>query len=485
LNDEPEQSFVVQYFINTTLFDDGGFSITVNAIDEVDNFDSKYYEFVIDSVSPIVVLSSPLNNSLIKGGVPLNFSVIEDNPFAFVYSLNHGNEEPLDPSYDIDTSDWMDMRYVVEVNVTDDADNFNLSWYNITIDSSEPVITLIFPSNNSFIQAGTEIAFEILEANLAFANYSVNDGQPQDLSSISIIDTSGWPDGTYDIEVFAEDSVGHNTSLNFAFTVDNSPPRVVSTSPSKDDEVIPVDISIRIQFNELMNRLSVMEAVSISPSINFTTAWSLDNLTLIIIPDTNLTNTTTYTVVINTSAEDMAGNALAEDFVLSFTTTIAQKEDLLWLVILSVLALIVGLILLAWLIATRKKETSEEEDEFDVEEKEALDEEDVDAGLLEEEALGEEAAVKAEGKNTLVTIGLEEGLTGDDIEELKGAIALSQERTAEEALEEELDLEEDELEGGDEPEGEEEIESEEDEFEDEVEPDREEELEEGELGGED
>ncbi len=456
-NGGPEQSFAIQYFINTTLFDDGGFSITVNAIDDPDNFDSRYYEFVIDTVSPLVILNSPSNNSLIRGGVPLNFSVVEANPFDFRYSLYFGNDEVLFSPYDINTSDWMDIQYFVKVNVTDYAGNSNITWYNITIDSSQPDITLLSPLNNSFIRAGTDIVFQISEPNLIFANYSINSGEPQDLATLSIIDTSGWPDGAYDIQVSAGDSVGNNISLLFTFNVDNSPPNVVSTTPRNGDERIPADTSIKIRFDELMDEISLMNAVSISPQINLTLNWDPDNLTLLVTPHSNLTNSTKYIVVINTSAEDMAGNAMEKDFVFSFTTQGAQKEDLLWLFILSILAIILGLILFAWLISTRKKgmsEEAEEEDEFDVEGKGTLDDEDVETSLLAEGgALREEGAGEAE--DLIVTIGLEEGLTGNDIEELKGAIGLYQERKEQKELEEEFNLGEEDFEE-EEPEGEEE-----------------------------
>jgi hypothetical protein len=327
------------------------------------NSDSRYYEFEIDSTGPLVLLNSSLNNSVIKGGVPLDFTVTEVNPFSFSYSYNSMKDQILDPPYYINTSNWSDMSYIVSVNVTDYAGNLHQSWYNITIDSSKPVITLITPSNNSIIQAGYEIHFEIFEPNLHFSHYSVNSGELQDLVFQWKINTTDWMDGTYHIDVFAGDSASNNISRPFIFHVDTTAPMVLDSNPRNHAKDVLATTAIRIQFNELMNKTSVKNAVLISPNINFTSNWSLDNHTLILKPKSDLINATTYTVIINTLAKDLAGNSLAEDFILSFSTHTAQKEDWTWLLYLSILAILLGSILMVWLIYTRKKRKQEEAEE--------------------------------------------------------------------------------------------------------------------------
>ncbi|MCK4459228.1 MAG: Ig-like domain-containing protein, partial [Methanosarcinales archaeon] len=59
-------------------------------------------------------------------------------------------------------------------------------------------------------------------------------------------------------------------------------------------------------------------AFSISPAVNGSLGW--DNDTMTFTPDADLAYSATYDVTLGTGAEDLAGNALAADFVWNFTT---------------------------------------------------------------------------------------------------------------------------------------------------------------------
>jgi parallel beta-helix repeat protein len=162
-NGQGPQSFSTPYFIDTIEWDDENYIIEVNAADILGNSIIKSFNITIDSIPPSVILHHPLNNSVIKNSTLLNFSVFDASPFYFRYSLNFGNILNLLPPYDMDISSESDGNYIINVNVTDYAGNYNLSWYNITIDSTGPIISLLSLSNNSSIRAGTEIAFEIVD----------------------------------------------------------------------------------------------------------------------------------------------------------------------------------------------------------------------------------------------------------------------------------------------------------------------------------
>ncbi len=371
INDEENQSFTIEYIIDTSLFEDGHYSITVNAVDTISNSNSELFEFVIDSIPPIVTLVSPHNNSVIKAGVPLNFSVIEENMGTFVYSRYVGFSDSLEEPYEINTSSWYDGTYHLNVNVTDRADHSHLSWYNISIDSSAPQITPIALMNNSFIKAGRDILFNIYDAHLLYANYSIDGGDRQAFDPSNKIETTGWLDGPYDIEVFAGDVAGNNISVVFTFNLDSTRPNVVSTDPRDDQENLPISTSIWITFNEIMNKTSVFHALSISPNIIFATSWSSDDLSIIITPQSNLANGTKYTVRINTTAKDLAGNALLNDLVFSFKTVSDEDEDDsgLWWRILFIVSVFV-LISLIYLFIFRKKGEDKEDEETSKDEEE-------------------------------------------------------------------------------------------------------------------
>ncbi len=81
-----------------------------------------------------------------------------------------------------------------------------------------------------------------------------------------------------------------------------------------------VDTEIQITFGESMNTSSAETAFSISPSVNGTVSWSVDNVTMTFTPTDNLSHSTTYATTVNTSAEDLAGTSLEADYVWSFHT---------------------------------------------------------------------------------------------------------------------------------------------------------------------
>jgi hypothetical protein len=208
-----------------------------------------------------------------------------------------------------------------------------------------------------------------MDSNIEFANYSVNGGNFSDLLPTVGIETFEWAPGTNNVVIFAIDKSGNNVTANFTFYVDNTSPLVTSSNPSQDKKGVSRDSAIRITFNELMDKKSFENAISIIPFINFTINWSADNLTLIITPIGNLSNVTTYTVTINTNATDIAGNPLGTDFVLKFTTG-PSEEVSIWMLFIIIVATIIVIISLAIFTARRRGKTVEEEgdeekDEFE------------------------------------------------------------------------------------------------------------------------
>jgi parallel beta-helix repeat protein len=357
IDDQTPEIFSIPYKIDTTGWDDGNYTISINSQDTLGNSITNTFDLTVDSKEPWVFLEFPANNSIIGKGTFLNFSVSDENPVIFSYFLNTGAGLALSSPYRMDTTEFADGNYTIILNVSDYAGNTNRSWFNITVDSTEPAIGLVSLMNNSYIKSGDEIAFAITEPNLKYANYSVNGEEFLSFDPSLIIDTSGWPDGPYTIEVAAEDVIGNHNTAIYVINIDSTPPRVVSTTPKNDAAGVKLNSTILIRFNEEMDKYSVLDALSIVPEVNFDTDWSLDNLSLIIKPVFNLTNSTKYRVTINTTAKDIAGNNLRSDFVLTFDTGSSDKFD--WfLILLPLLMAIILIAIIALVLIYRKSDES-------------------------------------------------------------------------------------------------------------------------------
>ncbi len=145
----------------------------------------------------------------------------------------------------------------------------------------------------------------------------------------------------YEIGTHTVDKVGNvnETWVNDTATTlpDTTPPIVLSTSPANDDTNIEITTTISVTFNELMNKTSVKNAFSISPTVDG--EINCNENTMIFDFSSNLAYSKAYTVTINASiAKDLAGNFLdgnkngtadgspIDDYVWSFTTKASSTE---------------------------------------------------------------------------------------------------------------------------------------------------------------
>jgi parallel beta-helix repeat protein len=237
IDNGPEEPFEPPYDISTAGWSEGQHTILIQAEDIKGNTASLLFSFTIDSISPIIQLNSPLNNSVIIGGTILNFSVYDSNLQNVNYSIDGGAEIPVLNPFDITTTGWTDGDYTVQISTADLAGNSNSSWYIFTVDSSPPTITLNSPINNSIIIKGTILNFSITDPHPVQANYSINEGLNKSLTEPYEISTVDWADGDHIVQINAVDSAGNSKSLWFIFTIDFTPPAIVLNSPGNNSVV--------------------------------------------------------------------------------------------------------------------------------------------------------------------------------------------------------------------------------------------------------
>ncbi|UCE73017.1 MAG: Ig-like domain-containing protein, partial [Methanomassiliicoccales archaeon] len=248
-------------------------------------------------------------------------------------------------------------------------------------------------------------------------------------------------DGTNTISVSnAQDLAGNQMTLNVSdtFIIDAVPPTVTDTPTGTN---IDVTGAITITFSEPMNHSSVENAISILPAIPISNYdWDGNSLTLTFSSD--LSYDTNYNIIIDTRAEDPAGNSLGELYSYQFTTEAEPEEDfpLLWLIILLVIIIIVALFLV-WILMGRKPKELEEE--VEKEEDELEESPPIPPGkakiteLLEEQEQPEEEKLPhAPGKATIEELSEEEIEEKQDEEE---SPPTKKTKRPEEPLEEEID----------------------------------------------
>ncbi|MFH1721801.1 MAG: helicase HerA-like domain-containing protein, partial [Candidatus Altiarchaeota archaeon] len=115
-----------------------------------------------------------------------------------------------------------------------------------------PTIRLISPANDSSMVAGTIIDFEVSDLNISQVQYRLNNGPLLTLSSPYDIDTTGYSEGTFTVQIQALDSSQNSANKTYRFTIDNSlvdntAPVITVNSPVNLSTIIPgtiIDLSV-------------------------------------------------------------------------------------------------------------------------------------------------------------------------------------------------------------------------------------------------
>src|SRR3990172_4666003 len=111
-------------------------------------------------------------------------------------------------------------------------------------------------------------------------------------------------------------------SYTWTFTTgtapDTTPPLVSSTSPANNATDVAVNTAISAAFSETMDAATITTATFTIAGVIGTVAYT--GTTAAFTPTGNLAHSTTYTATITTEVKDLAGNALADNYIWTFTT---------------------------------------------------------------------------------------------------------------------------------------------------------------------
>jgi hypothetical protein len=211
---------------------DGLHTLYVNATDNAGNYNYSVFVFTTDDTNPVVVLISPLKESILVSGTLINCSISDINLDSVDYKWDSGSWSPWPASYDTDLPE-ADGAHILYVNASDLAGNFNYSIFVFTADNTNPSVVLISPVNNTIHNSGNSIDVSISDSHLFDAQYKWDSGgwglwsSPYDTSLPSI-------DGPHTLYVNATDDVGNINYTIFTFTTDDTNPSVVLVTPANN-----------------------------------------------------------------------------------------------------------------------------------------------------------------------------------------------------------------------------------------------------------
>jgi hypothetical protein len=138
---------------------------------------------------------------------------------------------------------------------------------------------------------------------------------------------------TATITTAAQDMAGKSLASNYVWSFRTLPaptlPTVISTVPTNGATSVPTNQALTATFSEAMNPATINSATflltatggaSVTGVVTYVAAGSVATFT----PNTNLAPSTEYTGTITTGAQDLEGNALAQNYAWTFTTAAAS-----------------------------------------------------------------------------------------------------------------------------------------------------------------
>lgn len=126
----------------------------------------------------------------------------------------------------------------------------------------------------------------------------------------------------------AQNQLAAQSVWTFTTIADTTPPTVVLTAPAAGRANVPRDTTINVTFSENMNPATLngtttnftvrttVGSLPVAGTVSYNTTTRIATFS----PTGNLAANTGYTVTITTGAQDLAGNGLAGNFVITFTT---------------------------------------------------------------------------------------------------------------------------------------------------------------------
>jgi len=255
-------SLLPPYDINISSWPDVLTSVTVWAEDEPGNVNNTTFVFTIDDTPPNIASVLHNRTGIIDEGVTVwvNLTGNGGNQSYFTIVGTNVNE-----SLDTIASNYYSLNYSIPAGI--EVNNSNLTGYlidkagnlnssnastTISIDSLSPRINLTSPANISYIQSGTIINLTISDTFLANVTYSLNSTQANYTNKTNIalpppyeINTTDWNESSFDLEIWANDTLNHIKTSNYQIIVDNAIPNLTLTSPTSDYSTYDTSVTIK------------------------------------------------------------------------------------------------------------------------------------------------------------------------------------------------------------------------------------------------
>ncbi|WP_457916832.1 hypothetical protein [Candidatus Lokiarchaeum ossiferum] len=217
-------------YVTNLPLEDGVHRLYVSANDTLGNTAHQIFEFIADNSAPNITLTNPTLGGALGQGDYATFFVQDQNDLVQVlYNWNNGTNITINAPYAILVDNITEGSNNLLVFAQDQANNWANVTFEIFIDTTAPLISLMTIQNNAILQPFTIIAVSIIEPYLQNVSYAWDNsteipwqGNYQTLTPME--------EGLHVLHVYAWDQTGNEAYKSFNITSDNTPPTISLTS---------------------------------------------------------------------------------------------------------------------------------------------------------------------------------------------------------------------------------------------------------------
>ncbi|MBI4139942.1 hypothetical protein HY483_03190 [Candidatus Woesearchaeota archaeon] len=245
--------------LNNATFPDGVYNISINATDTVNNSNysaSTIGSLTIDNTAPVIKPLTPAQSSNITAGTnTINVTVTDATTAVvsvtfFVFNSSGNLTQTLSTTSNgsnytaswntSNTTLYVDGVYNISVNASDTLNNirYNTSVIRVSVDNTMPSATFLTPAASANISGNatinvtiTDVTTQVNVVTFRIVNsagaivYNATPSQGGNNYSFTWATANGtYADGTYNISVVSNDTVGNSNTTIRTVTVDNTAP---------------------------------------------------------------------------------------------------------------------------------------------------------------------------------------------------------------------------------------------------------------------
>ena len=333
---------------NTTSVANGSHSLTAVARDTSSNTATATAVTVtvnnVDGTAPTVAMTAPANGATVSGASVAVSATAADNVAVLgvqflLDGVNLGAEDTASPyAISWNSIGTANGTHSLGARARDGAGNTTTAAVTVTVnnDTTPPTVSITAPANGATVSGTVTVnasaADNVAVAGVQFKLDGANFGAEDTASPYSISwDTTTATNASHTLTAVARDAAGNTATAAATVTVNNAdgtPPTVSGTTPAAGATGVGTASLVTATFSEPINAATLTTSTFVlrDPSnaiVTATVSYDAPTRVATLTPAAALSVAKTYTATItggSSGVKDLAGNALASNFVWSFTT---------------------------------------------------------------------------------------------------------------------------------------------------------------------